>query len=228
MTSRPSQPGQDEIRTQKPETFGWHFVDIPMNSSGFDEQRDCYRPTAKKRQPRRPPQLRSRPDRNFRGGLSRQERLKIRPSLSPKISHPFRRRYSSANARISEARGGNDIHVTQFGSPRCGTRPCNLHSAWDFGLIEHAARSDEQYTADLEKLMSGKHLQPDGTPASWANESFRIAKEVWLNDGGSIDEAYFRRSIPVIDERLALAGIRLAKLLNNCLRGSRNIQAANR
>ena len=37
----------DEIRPQRPETFGWHFVDIPMNSSGFDEQRDCYRPNEK-------------------------------------------------------------------------------------------------------------------------------------------------------------------------------------
>ena len=39
-----------------------------------------------------------------------------------------------------------------------------------------------------------------------------------LNDGGAVDEAYFRKNIPVVNERLALAGLRLAKLLNDCLR----------
>jgi hypothetical protein len=33
----------DEIRPQRPETFGCHFVDIPMNATGFSEPRDCYR-----------------------------------------------------------------------------------------------------------------------------------------------------------------------------------------
>ncbi len=37
----------NEIRPQRPETFGWHFADIPMNSTGFSEQRDCYRPDEK-------------------------------------------------------------------------------------------------------------------------------------------------------------------------------------
>ena len=44
------------------------------------------------------------------------------------------------------------------------------------------------------------------------------AKEVWVNDGGVIDEAYFRKSMPLLNERLALAGLRLAKLLNDSLR----------
>src|SRR5581483_10600909 len=34
----------DEIRSQRPETYGWHFVDIPGDSNGFLEARDCYRP----------------------------------------------------------------------------------------------------------------------------------------------------------------------------------------
>src|SRR5438093_1323480 len=34
----------DEVRSQRPETSGWHFVDIPRDAAGFSEQRDCYRP----------------------------------------------------------------------------------------------------------------------------------------------------------------------------------------
>ena len=205
----------DEIRPQRPETFGWHFVDIPLNSSGFDEQRDCYRPNEK----------------NDRGNdhhncvvdrivifeqvlgdkraskTDRVEALKFLVHFVGDIHQPLH--------AIGEARGGNDIHVTEFGSAKCGSRPCNLHSAWDFGLLEHAARSDEQYTADLEQLISRQHLKPDGTPENWANESFRFAKRAWLNQGGEVNEAYFRKNIAIVNERLALAGIRLARVLND-------------
>ena len=34
----------DEIKAERPETAGWHFVDIPRDASGFSEERDCYRP----------------------------------------------------------------------------------------------------------------------------------------------------------------------------------------
>jgi hypothetical protein len=34
----------DEVRAERPETFGWHFVDIPPNATSFSQERDCYRP----------------------------------------------------------------------------------------------------------------------------------------------------------------------------------------
>src|SRR5437868_1992221 len=37
----------DEIKGERPETYGWHFVDIPKNATGFSEARDCYRPDEK-------------------------------------------------------------------------------------------------------------------------------------------------------------------------------------
>src|SRR5439155_27206218 len=33
----------DEIKSERPETAGWHFVDIPRDASSFSEERDCYR-----------------------------------------------------------------------------------------------------------------------------------------------------------------------------------------
>jgi hypothetical protein len=44
-----------------------------------------------------------------------------------------------------------------------------------------------------------------------------LAKAAWVNDGGSVDEQYYRQQIKVVDERLALAGLRLAALLNEVL-----------
>jgi hypothetical protein len=70
-------------------------------------------------------------------------------------------------------------------------------------------------------MISSRNLrgQRDGTPVDWANQSFHLAKQVWLKDGSPVDEAYYQKNIYVVDERLALAGLRLAALLNNVLGG---------
>ena len=49
------------------------------------------------------------------------------------------------------------------------------------------------------------------------NESFALAKAAWVSDGGLVDEQSYRQQIKVVDERLALAGLRLAAVLNEVL-----------
>lgn len=210
----------DDIKGERPETHGWHFVDIPMNSSGFSEARDCYRPDEK-----HPYTLqdhhncvvdrieifeqiladRKRPEQE------RMEALKFLVHFVGDVHQPLH--------AIAEARGGNDIHVVEFGSSQCGKYQCNLHFAWDIGLIEHTGLSEQQYVARLEKLITRENLKQHsrGTPEAWANESVLEAKKVWLNDGGSVDETYYKKNVSILDERLALAGIRLASFLNQAL-----------
>ena len=115
---------------------------------------------------------------------------------------------------IGNARGGNGIRVSQFGSSHCGEHPCNLHAAWDTGLIAHTNLSQQEYVQRLEKLISQQHLAADGQPEDWANESNKYAQAAWLNDGEQVDENYYMSQIKVVDTRLALAGLRLAALLN--------------
>ena len=209
----------DEIRNQRPETYGWHFVDIPRNAQGFSESRDCYRPGSKP--------LASREDHHncvvdrieiFRRVLAdkrapkpeRVEALKFLIHFVGDLHQPLH--------AIAEARGGNDVHVSVFGSTSCGSRPCNLHLVWDEVLINHSGRSEEDEVADLERTISRDlNAEPIGTPEEWANEAFRLAKQVWLNDGGSVDEAYYRRNIDILNKQLAHAGIRLADVLNQTL-----------
>ena len=210
----------DEIKRERVETFAWHFVDIPRSSSGFSEERDCYRPDEK-----HPSSLQDHhncvvdrismfeqvlADRN----ASRQDRLEALKFLVHFVGDIHQPLHA-----IADARGGNDIHVSEFGSTQCGKFPCNLHFAWDIGLIEHTGRPEKDYAAYLEKLILNGNLarKADASPEDWANESFRLAKQVWLNDGSGVDEAYYRANIPVVDERLALAGLRLAKVLNRAL-----------
>ena len=73
--------------------------------------------------------------------------------------------------------------------------------------------------AALDALIKERNVAslPVGTPAQWAEQSFRLGKEALVADGTNIDEGYYRRHIPVIDERLSLGGVRLAAELNRLL-----------
>ena len=72
----------------------------------------------------------------------------------------------------------------------------------------------DEYVAHLEKLISDDHLVASGNPEDWADESHGDAQSAWLVDGAQIDENYYRKEINVVDKRLALAGLRLAAVLN--------------
>jgi hypothetical protein len=210
----------DQVRSERPETYGWHFVDIPMEGSGFSEQRDCYRPQEKHPHSQQDhhncvvdritmfEQVLA--DRNApREG--RIEALKFLVHFVGDVHQPMH--------ALGEARGGTDSHVSEFGSLQCGKYPCNLHSAWDIGLIEHVGISEKRYVARLNELIASRKLtvQAGGTPAEWANESFLLAKKVWLDDGRAVDEPYFTNHIGIVNRRLALAGIRLAREINQAL-----------
>ena len=80
-----------------------------------------------------------------------------------------------------------------------------------------------EYLAELRSVISRKGLGsiPVGTPAQWAEQSFRLAKEALVAPDTNIDEGYYRRHITVIDERLSLGGLRLAAELNRILTAPR-------
>lgn len=208
----------DEIKSERPATARWHYVDIPLQSSGFSDARDCA------------PLDSSHVgdcvvDRIgfFKGVLSdshaslqtRAEALRFLVHLVADIHQPMH--------AAKEAEGGNQIRLIEFGSDRCGNRPCNLHLLWDVGLIQRHNISESRLLARIESRIRREHLQwkSGGTPESWANESLHLAQEAWLPDGARVDAAYFRRNVPIAENQLALAGLRLAALLNRALAPSR-------
>ena len=48
-------------------------------------------------------------------------------------------------------------------------------------------------------------------------ESHALAKAAMLPAGGDADDAYYRAHITQVEKRLALGGLRLARLLNQAL-----------
>ena len=129
---------------------------------------------------------------------------------------------------VDEARGGNDIRVeVRFaGAKTCKGGPCpiygsrsNLHAVWDGALIRATTWDWGAYVDRLEGgwLKSAEAQNIDrGTPVQWAEETHQAARFVWdqLSDGHVVDDTYYAKVLPTLDRQLGLAGLRLARLLN--------------
>jgi len=192
----------DEVRPERDETYNWHFVDIPESALGFSDERDCFLPNNSHKG--------AATDHHncvvdrielFQqvlsdGNASRDDRieaLKFLVHFVGDVHQPFH--------AIGEAAGGNRIAVTEFGSTQCGRHPCNLHGAWDSGLIQHTGMRRDEYVAHLEKLISDEHLTASGNPEDWANESHGYAQSAWLADGTDQDDIGYEK-VPIASSYL--------------------------
>jgi hypothetical protein len=199
----------DDIRPGRPETGPWHYVDIPPDSAGY-EPKDCPDDNCIVAQINKFARILADPEQPY---AARSEALKFLVHFVGDLSQPFH--------AMADARGGNDIPVTVFGSIHCGDYACNLHSAWDSELIRHTGLREHRYARELEKMIDADHLRAGSAdPIDWANESLQLAKQAWVQPQAAIDETYYQRERPVVDRQLALAGLRLARLLNEELGGS--------
>jgi len=207
----------DTVRfTTHKESYNWHFVDIPRSAAGFDDGRDCFLP-----QDTHPgaatDHMNCAVDRItfFKQVLAdttktpeeRLDALRFVVHFVGDVHQPFH--------AIGEGRGGNDNLITEFGATQCGTKPCNLHSAWDTGMIDHTGMATTAYVQHLQQLITTNHITASGTPADWANESHAAGNVAWIDNGGVLDDTYFNAQITVVDQRLALASVRLAALLED-------------
>lgn len=210
----------DAIRDIQPESYGWHFVDIPGKAESFSQPRDCYRPHDKG-----PDVLTDHHNcivdriEMFRQVLADGNATELNRLIALMYVVHFVGDVHQPLHAIEDGRGGNDFKVRVFGSDQCGSYPCNLHGAWDFSLMEHAPYSETEYVRHLDELIAARHWdqRPVGTPEDWANESHRAAQQLLVPIGTDLDEAYYQSHVGMLDERLALAGLRLAALLNDTL-----------
>jgi len=204
-------------------TQTWHYVNIPRDATAYNRDRDCplQRATSDSRSGRWRDCVVDRilyaQERLADLSLSRGDRavaLKFLIHLVGDVHQPFH--------AFAEDRGGNGVAVTAFGSPMCGAAgdlSCTLHGVWDSSLLAHRRLNDGKYLDALESRIRERHLdaRAKGTAADWAKESHDLARAASVPNHGTIDEAYYRQQIVIVDERLALAGLRLASLLNAAL-----------
>ena len=216
----------DSITGEQQQTSLWHYVNIPFAARGYDRDRDCPRQpgvAAGSRNDRWRDCVVDRiaywADRLAHRKLDRADRataLKFVVHFIGDLHQPFH--------ALGDGRGGNDVRVRVFGEANCGNdpsrpSPCNLHGVWDSRLIAHRDIDDAEYVAVLRKLIVARRWgsEPAGSPPQWAEQSWRLAKDALVASNTNIDEGYYRRHITAIDERMALAGVRLAAVLNRVL-----------
>jgi hypothetical protein len=130
-------------------------------------------------------------------------------------------------------KGGNDFQILPPGSLASMNRPPkNLHSLWDMagGLYQSTPRpltaegiaSLDQLARHLEKENPADKLSKEievSDPEAWAKEGLAIAKESVYNlkPGEAPGSDYMIKCRKICSKRLALAGYRLANLLNDVL-----------
>jgi hypothetical protein len=193
----------DDVRKDRPKTSAWHYVDISPDS-GVYSAKDCPNDNCVVAQIDKFAKILADPNQPF---AARSEALNFLVHFVGDLSQPLH--------AIGDARGGNDIPVTVFGSAQCGEYACNLHSVWDTELIAHSGIPEHAYVDTLERMIAHDHLQAGPVdPAAWANQSLQLARQGWVQSHAEIDQAYYDRERPVVDRQLALAGLRLAEILN--------------
>lgn len=217
----------DDIRESRPETANWHFVDIPLEASSYEETRDCPADRGRgdcvvRELARLGPQLCAS------AAAERRDALRFAVHFVADVHQPLH--------TVAEKKGGNQFPVHGILHGRTCHHNCelaldtgNLHVLWDSTLIRRTVWDWGNYVDRLEEgLLRSPELQRDariGTPADWATQTHAVAREVWngrlVPADGALDDGYYRAVLPYVDRQLALAGLRLAGFLNEAYGSSR-------
>jgi hypothetical protein len=191
---------------------GWHFVNVPVSARHYDP-RNCRR-----------------------GGCVVSKIAEFRSILlDPNTSHSRRRTalrfyvhlvqdlHQPMHVADRNDRGGNKLQL-RYGR----YENTNLHQVWDSGLLYQGYRNESELFRKLEDLArspeSGTWLK--GRIEDWADESLEIGRNAYqvpgqnriLRTGDSLGRDYERVNLPLVTDRVARSGVRLAALLNEILK----------
>ena len=174
----------------------WHYVNFPRGSCNYEPLRDC--PDGKC-----VVAAIARQQAVFASHASDGERLKALKYLVHLVADV----HQPLHAGYADDRGGNQFQLRAF------MRGSNLHALWDSGLLRQMELDNTALVAVLQSIplaADGKNLNV----VHMAQESCRVVAMAGFYPQGELSEAYVQRFAPVVQQRLALAGARLAAMLN--------------
>ena len=201
----------DELRERDPDlgrrSARWHYVNIGENNCSYEPARHC--PGGDCVIEAINDQAAILADRD-RSDAERLQALKFVVHFVGDVHQPM-------HAGHAHDRGGNTTQVHLRDGTRDG-RGTNLHALWDSGLFYGLRESEERHLAVLGEL--AVEVPARAGPGAWAEESCAVV----LQDGvyppqARIGQDYVDRWRPVAEERVVIAGQRLAELLNRTLAG---------
>jgi hypothetical protein len=119
----------------------------------------------------------------------------------------------------AEDRNGNKIHVSFNG------RGMDLHALWDTRLLEHTGLTAELLADQWDKATPAQIKEWQSDPLiRWLWESYQVStqlyREIGQMDSPTITKEYYQKLLPILEERIEKAGIRLAGLLNELFKTS--------
>jgi hypothetical protein len=235
----------DDIRSQRPETSPWHYIDIPLGTVHREVEKFCDPKEGCVTSAIRDNLaiLRS-PDADAR---KKADALRFLIHFVGDLHQPL-------HAVSNNDQGGNCVPVAffdalpQLRNPQTESCAPNLHGVWDTNIFERATsgKSVDQVVSDLDQSFRKKIVRwQTGTPDvdAWAWESYQLAvKRVYgklpvripveaprpitscaddnhisarmLKLNERIEEPYQNMAAPIVRQRIAQAGARLALLLN--------------
>jgi len=197
----------DRLRDSDPAryqaTARWHYANLAQNGCDYQPARDCADGGCVVVAIQA--QTRILADRS-RTRAERADALKFVVHFVGDIHQPLHGGYAAD-------RGGNkyQIHYRDRGD--------NLHWLWDSLMLDdldHARYLDKLAALPLAVPQPASLLPPDA--AGWVRESCAIVRRPdFYPAGHKIEDAYVTRWRPLAEERLRVAGSRLAMLLNAAL-----------
>jgi len=195
----------DHIRSGRPETETYHYVEIPFDDPGYDERRDGQDNAFIVNAFRRMKRLVGDAE---RAEEERREALKFLVHIVGDIHQPLHcidRGDAGGNGTIVELNG----------------EQMKLHHVWDFRIVESFGMNEKQ----MARMLLGKILATDtaalatGTVTAWVNESHALGR-TWgysYQPGNVIYPEWLARMRPVAEVQLMRAGVRLARILKERL-----------
>lgn len=195
-----------------PGSAPWHYVNVSINSARYDA-RDCPAGGCVVEKIK-----------HFRKVLADRRAPKAeRARALLFLIHFVEDVHQPLHVGDNHDRGGNQTQIQFRGT---GT---NLHRLWDSDILNAVSRDERLWVDRVERLLSSENVRlwSRGTVEDWANESLQDAKTAYrfpkgsknpLSSGASLDDDYVAFARPVIERRLAQAGVRLANELNAIFR----------
>jgi hypothetical protein len=216
----------DDVRDLRPETYNWHFVDIPIKSDRYDQATQCAADVKKgdciiAELTRLRSEVRCAPT-----DEQKRDALRFAVHFIGDIHQPLH--------TVLESVGGNTIsvEVRMHGALMCKGAPCpiiasqtNFHAAWDTTLIQ---KTTWDWGAYVDRLEDGwlKSADAGGVDNSsfvnWAESTHQAAQTAWnaLQADHVIDDVYYQKVQPILDKQLGIGGLRLARFLNEAYESS--------
>jgi len=197
----------DEVRND-PEyqsTAPWHFINVPLGLS-FEQFQQ---------------QVTNSDKMNVYTALVKEEVVLTSPASTHEqkvaalkfVAHFVGDIHQPMHVSRAEDKGGNTIQL-QYDNDGS-----NLHALWDTKLLEHGGLNYQQLAEKYDHPTKEQIKKWQGDPPIlWAWESYQVSTQLYAEvaamKGRNIDNAYYETHIPIIENRIEKAGIRLAGVLN--------------